>query len=62
MTLERRRNPDLLTGDTILERAYVATRLPVHGLSRARDFYAQRLGLEPTEVRSGGLHLSRRRG
>ena len=39
----------------MLERVNVTTRLPVHDLSRARDFYAQRLGLEPTEERPGGL-------
>jgi predicted enzyme related to lactoylglutathione lyase len=39
----------------MLERADVATRLPAQDLSRAHDFYAQRLGLEPTEERPGGL-------
>jgi predicted enzyme related to lactoylglutathione lyase len=39
----------------MLERAHLATRLPAHDLSRARDFYAQRLGLEPIEERPGGL-------
>lgn len=39
----------------MLERAHIATRLPVQDLPRARDFYAQRLGLEPTEERPGGL-------
>jgi catechol 2,3-dioxygenase-like lactoylglutathione lyase family enzyme len=33
----------------------VATRIPVQDLDRARSFYAQKLGLEPTEERPGGL-------
>ncbi|HEY3186853.1 MAG TPA: tRNA (N6-threonylcarbamoyladenosine(37)-N6)-methyltransferase TrmO [Solirubrobacteraceae bacterium] len=33
----------------------VATRLPAQDLARARRFYAQALGLEPTEERPGGL-------
>jgi catechol 2,3-dioxygenase-like lactoylglutathione lyase family enzyme len=33
----------------------VATRLPAQDLSRARAFYAEKLGLEPTEERPGGL-------
>ena len=33
----------------------VATRLPARNLGRARDFYAEKLGLEPTEERPGGL-------
>jgi catechol 2,3-dioxygenase-like lactoylglutathione lyase family enzyme len=39
----------------MLENAKVATRLPAQDLERARTFYAQKLGLEPTEERSGGL-------
>ena len=33
----------------------VATRLPAQDLNRARAFYADKLGLEPSEVRPGGL-------
>jgi catechol 2,3-dioxygenase-like lactoylglutathione lyase family enzyme len=33
----------------------VATRLPVKDLDRARRFYSKKLGLEPVEVRPGGL-------
>ncbi len=33
----------------------VATRLPAQDLGRARAFYAEKLGLEPTEERPGGL-------
>ncbi len=33
----------------------VATRIPVQDLDRARSFYADKLGLEPTEERPGGL-------
>jgi catechol 2,3-dioxygenase-like lactoylglutathione lyase family enzyme len=33
----------------------VATRLPTQNLERARAFYAEKLGLEPTEEREGGL-------
>ena len=33
----------------------VATRLPVRDLARARRFYSEKLGLEPTEERPGGL-------
>jgi len=33
----------------------VATRLPVKDLDRARRFYLEKLGLEPVEVRPGGL-------
>ena len=39
----------------MLQHARVATRLPVRDLSRARAFYADRLGLEPAEERPGGL-------
>jgi catechol 2,3-dioxygenase-like lactoylglutathione lyase family enzyme len=38
-----------------LEHSYVATRLPVQDLERARSFYAEKLGLEPVEERPGGL-------
>jgi catechol 2,3-dioxygenase-like lactoylglutathione lyase family enzyme len=33
----------------------VAARLPAQDLERARTFYAEMLGLEPTEEREGGL-------
>jgi predicted enzyme related to lactoylglutathione lyase len=33
----------------------VATRLPAQDLHRARAFYAEKLGLEPSEERPGGL-------
>ena len=38
----------------------VATRLPAQDLDRARAFYAEKLGLEPSEERPGGLryHLA----
>ena len=39
----------------MLENAKVATRLPAQDLERAKAFYAQKLGLEPTEERPGGL-------
>ena len=41
--------------DPILAHARVATRLPAQDLERARRFYAEKLGLEPTEERPGGL-------
>jgi catechol 2,3-dioxygenase-like lactoylglutathione lyase family enzyme len=39
----------------MLEPRSVATRLPAQDLSRARAFYADKLGLEPSEERLGGL-------
>ncbi len=33
----------------------VATRIPAQDLARARHFYADKLGLEPSEERPGGL-------
>jgi catechol 2,3-dioxygenase-like lactoylglutathione lyase family enzyme len=39
----------------MLENARVATRLPAQDLDRARRWYAEKLGLEPTEERPGGL-------
>jgi catechol 2,3-dioxygenase-like lactoylglutathione lyase family enzyme len=39
----------------MLENARVATRLPAQDLNRARDFYAEKLGLRPSEERPGGL-------
>jgi catechol 2,3-dioxygenase-like lactoylglutathione lyase family enzyme len=35
--------------------ASVATRLPAQDLERARAFYSEKLGLEPSEERPGGL-------
>jgi catechol 2,3-dioxygenase-like lactoylglutathione lyase family enzyme len=43
-----------MTAD-LLATARVATRLPAQDLDRARRFYAEKLGLEPTEERPGGL-------
>src|SRR5918911_5375588 len=39
----------------MLKDGKVATRIPVQDLQRARAFYAQKLGLEPSEERPGGL-------
>jgi catechol 2,3-dioxygenase-like lactoylglutathione lyase family enzyme len=39
----------------MLEARSVATRLPAQDLDRARAFYADKLGLEPSEERPGGL-------
>jgi catechol 2,3-dioxygenase-like lactoylglutathione lyase family enzyme len=39
----------------MLDNARIATRLPCQDLDRARRFYAEKLGLEPTEERPGGL-------
>jgi predicted enzyme related to lactoylglutathione lyase len=33
----------------------VATRIPAQDLERARSFYAEKFGLEPSEERPGGL-------
>jgi catechol 2,3-dioxygenase-like lactoylglutathione lyase family enzyme len=41
--------------DTALQYAKVATRLPAQDLDRARRWYAEKLGLEPTEERPGGI-------
>ena len=38
-----------------LANSKVATRLPAQDLDRARDFYATKLGLEPSDERPGGL-------
>lgn len=40
---------------TLLGAGAVATRLPAKDLQRARAFYAEKLGLEPSEEREGGL-------
>jgi catechol 2,3-dioxygenase-like lactoylglutathione lyase family enzyme len=42
-------------GLTMLKDGHVATRLPAQDLQRARAFYAEKLGLEPSEERPGGL-------
>jgi catechol 2,3-dioxygenase-like lactoylglutathione lyase family enzyme len=39
----------------VLKDARVATRIPAQDLARARRFYADKLGLEPSEERPGGL-------
>ena len=39
----------------MLAHSDVATRLPAQNLERARRFYSEKLGLEPVEVRPGGL-------
>jgi catechol 2,3-dioxygenase-like lactoylglutathione lyase family enzyme len=39
----------------VLAEGNVASRIPAQDLSRARSFYAEKLGLEPVEERPGGL-------
>ena len=39
----------------MLKDGRVATRLPAQDLERARAFYSEKLGLEPSEERPGGL-------
>jgi catechol 2,3-dioxygenase-like lactoylglutathione lyase family enzyme len=39
----------------MLKQGEVATRLPAQDLERARTFYSEKLGLEPSEEREGGL-------
>ena len=39
----------------MLDRGAVTTRIPAQDLGRARVFYAEKLGLEPSEERPGGL-------
>ncbi len=39
----------------MLKSGAVATRIPARDLERARAFYADKLGLEPSEERPGGL-------
>jgi catechol 2,3-dioxygenase-like lactoylglutathione lyase family enzyme len=39
----------------VLKHGRVATRIPAQDLDRARRFYADKLGLEPSEERPGGL-------
>ena len=40
----------------------VSTRLPAQDLARARAFYSEKLGLEPSEERPGGLLYRSARG
>jgi catechol 2,3-dioxygenase-like lactoylglutathione lyase family enzyme len=42
----------------MLKGGRVATRLPAQDLDRARKFYSEKLGLEPSEERPGGLLYS----
>jgi len=44
-----------LSGDGPLARAEIAVRLPAQDLDRARRWYADKLGLEPVEERTGAL-------
>jgi catechol 2,3-dioxygenase-like lactoylglutathione lyase family enzyme len=46
----------------MLKDGRVATRLPARDLARARKFYAEQLGLEPSEERPGGLLYRAGRG
>jgi catechol 2,3-dioxygenase-like lactoylglutathione lyase family enzyme len=39
----------------MLDNARVATRLPAQDLDRARRWYSEKLGLEPSDERPGGL-------
>ena len=39
----------------MLKDGKVAARIPVQDLQRAKKFYAEKLGLEPSEERPGGL-------
>jgi catechol 2,3-dioxygenase-like lactoylglutathione lyase family enzyme len=39
----------------VLDQGRAATRLPAQDLRRARAFYADKLGLQPSEQRPGGL-------
>ena len=39
----------------MLKKGRIATRLPAQDLQRARTFYSEKLGLDPVEVREGGL-------
>ena len=39
----------------MLEDSKVAARIPVQDLQQAKSFYAEKLGLEPSEERPGGL-------
>jgi catechol 2,3-dioxygenase-like lactoylglutathione lyase family enzyme len=39
----------------MLKDARIAARIPTQNLDRARRFYSEKLGLEPSEEREGGL-------
>ena len=39
----------------MLQEGHVATRIPAQDLARARRFYSEKLGLEPSDERPGGL-------
>jgi catechol 2,3-dioxygenase-like lactoylglutathione lyase family enzyme len=39
----------------MLRNGRIATRIPAQDLERAKEFYAEKLGLEPVEEREGGL-------
>lgn len=39
----------------MLNNSAIAARIPVQDMDRARAFYAEKLGLEPSEERPGGL-------
>ena len=47
---------------TLLTRAEVTTMLPVKDLERARQFYVERLGLEPEGLAADGKFLLRANG
>jgi catechol 2,3-dioxygenase-like lactoylglutathione lyase family enzyme len=46
----------------MLKRSDVAARLPAQDLERAKAFYADKLGLTPSEERPGGLRYECRSG
>jgi catechol 2,3-dioxygenase-like lactoylglutathione lyase family enzyme len=46
----------------MLKRSDVAARLPAQNLERAKAFYADKLGLTPSEERPGGLRYECRSG
>ena len=39
----------------MLEASKIAARIPAQDLQRAKAFYSEKLGLEPSEERPGGL-------
>lgn len=43
---------------SVLRDSEIAVRLPAQDLGRAREFYAERLGLEPAEERPGALRYA----
>jgi catechol 2,3-dioxygenase-like lactoylglutathione lyase family enzyme len=46
----------------MLSEGRIATRLPAQDLERARRFYSEKLGIEPSEERPGGLLYRGARG